>query len=142
MILLALLSKFPYDYRGNNTFVVLENSVHNIKKWFKIAGFFKKKFLKKRQTLLIKNSFLFRVKILIKLFTSLKNKLLCQIFRALRFIERLLKKRVIRYKVIYDSSSRGEIMSKKSSSFLRGPRVPIILVTFPLWTVIEIAWIM
>ena len=37
--------------------------------------------------------------------------------------------------MIYDSSSRGEITSKKSSSFLRGPRVPIILVAFPLWTV-------
>ena len=41
--------------------------------------------------------------------------------------------------MIYDSSSRGEITSKKSSSFLKGPRVPIILVAFPLWTVIEIA---
>ena len=30
-------------------------------------------------------------------------------------------KRVIRFKIIYDSSSRGEITSKKSSSFLRGP---------------------
>ena len=42
----------------------------------------------------------------------------------------------------YDISSRGEITSKKSSSFLRGPRVPIILVAFPLWTVIEIARMM
>ena len=42
----------------------------------------------------------------------------------------------------YDISSRGEITSKKSSSFLRGPRVPIMLAAFPLWTVIEIAWIM
>ena len=40
----------------------------------------------------------------------------------------------------YDISSRGEIMSKKSSSFLRGPRVPIILVAFPLWTTIEITF--
>ena len=51
-------------------------------------------------------------------------------------------KRVIRFKVIYDSSSRGDITSKKSSSFLSGPRVPIILVAFPLWTVMDIAWIM
>ena len=42
----------------------------------------------------------------------------------------------------YDISSRGEITSKKSSSFLRGPRVPIMLIAFPLWTVIEIAWMM
>ena len=42
----------------------------------------------------------------------------------------------------YDISSRGEITSKKSSSFLRGPRVPIMLTAFPLWTVIEIAWMM
>ena len=42
----------------------------------------------------------------------------------------------------YDISSHGEIISKKSSSFLRGPRVPIILIAFPLWTVIEIAWMM
>ena len=41
----------------------------------------------------------------------------------------------------YDISSRGEITSKKSSSFLRGPRVPIMLIAFPLWTVIEIAGI-
>ena len=27
----------------------------------------------------------------------------------------------------------SEIMSKKSSSFLRGPRVPIMLIAFPLW---------
>ena len=42
----------------------------------------------------------------------------------------------------YDISSRGEITSKKSSSFLRGPRVPIMLAAFPLWTVIdlEISW--
>ena len=33
-------------------------------------------------------------------------------------------------------------MLKKFSSFLRGPRVPIMLVAFPLWTVIEIAWMM
>ena len=37
----------------------------------------------------------------------------------------------------YDISSLGEITSKKSSSFLRGPRVPIMLTAFPLWTVIE-----
>ena len=42
----------------------------------------------------------------------------------------------------YDISSRGEITSKKSSSFLRGPRVPIMLIAFPLWTVIEMAWMM
>ena len=42
----------------------------------------------------------------------------------------------------YDISSRGEITSKKSSSFLRGPRVPIMLIAFPLWTVMEIAWMM
>ena len=41
--------------------------------------------------------------------------------------------------IIYDSSSRGEIRSKKSSSFLSGPRVPIMPITFSLWTVIEIA---
>jgi hypothetical protein len=29
-------------------------------------------------------------------------------------------------------------MTKKSSSFLRGPRVPIILMAFPLWTVLNI----
>ena len=34
--------------------------------------------------------------------------------------------------MIYDSSSRGEITSKKSSSFLKGPRVPIILVKLAL----------
>ena len=39
----------------------------------------------------------------------------------------------------YDISSRGEITSKNSSSFLRGPRVPIMLIAFPLWTVIEMA---
>ena len=44
-------------------------------------------------------------------------------------------------KKIYDFSSLGEITSKKSSSFLRGPRVPIILLALPFWTVIEIAWI-
>ena len=38
--------------------------------------------------------------------------------------------------------SFSEIMSKKSPSFLRGPRVPIILLAFPLWTVIESAWMM
>ena len=35
----------------------------------------------------------------------------------------------------YDISSWGEIMSKKSSSFLRGPRVLNMLIAFPLWTV-------
>ena len=35
----------------------------------------------------------------------------------------------------YDISSRGEITSKKSSSFLKGPNVPIIFVAVPLWTI-------
>ena len=30
----------------------------------------------------------------------------------------------------------------RQKSFLRGPRVPIMLAAFPLWTVIEIAWMM
>ena len=34
-----------------------------------------------------------------------------------------------------------EVTSKKSSSFPRGPRVQIMLAAFPLWTVIDISWI-
>ena len=35
----------------------------------------------------------------------------------------------------YDISSRGEITSKKSSSFLRGPRVPIMLIILTFRTI-------
>ena len=45
-----------------------------------------------------------------------RSHILPQIFLAgcflLVYIERLLKKRVIRYKVIYDSSSRGETQNQ------------------------------
>ena len=53
---------------------------------------------------------------------------------AIFLLNDCLLKRVLRFKIIYDSSSRDEITSKKSSSFLRGPRVPIMLISFPLWT--------
>ena len=54
-------------------------------------------------------------------------------FNFLYFVEQLLIKES--YDLMlqnYDFSSRGEITPIKSSSFLRGPRVPIILLAFGL----------